>query len=211
MGEGFNEWLWDSGGDDKPCQEANAPGCRASSLVLIHGVARGVGVKFSLGGHTLLGDNFSEHVGQKVGAVDPAIFGNQVHASENKANAVHHAVIHLFAVEVHLYTDAPRRQALGCAHRDHTLRALDQGELDQFTEIVQLSGQQFLKPRGQDTFAVVVAESVGLMDGLAHGLAFVVQRQHGLLARCGRARFQGLHGIHAKRPGVVAAVVTRVP
>ena len=141
----------------------------------IYRVACGVGVQFALGGHTLLGDEFAVQIGQKVAAINIVSFRNEAHASKDGATVIANTVVHLPSAGIELHIDATRGQAFGRPDANHTCLTVDHGQLDQFVEVIHLSGDQLLKPPAKHTLAIVKGQAVVFVDRFRQGLELGVQ------------------------------------
>ena len=86
-------------------------------------------MQFAFVCHTMLGNELSRHIRQKVGAIKHLPLRNQADAAKNRALLVMHAGFEPCCVCIKMNTDAPWRQTTGSSDADNTGIALDEGQL----------------------------------------------------------------------------------
>ena len=144
----------------------------------------------------MLGNHFAVHVGQKIRAIHTiARSGQQIDAAKRRAAFAHHTLLHGHTAGVEVDAEPPRRQAAAGAHADHAKLTLDKGHVDHFGKVVHLSAEQLPEPGGHHAITVVKVQFGRLMHDFFERHVLLAQIEHGLLARGGRARFQGQLGV----------------
>ena len=86
-------------------------------------------MQFAFVRYTMLGNELSRHIRQKVGAIKHLPLRNQADAAKNRALLVMHAGFESCYVCIKMNTDAPWRQTTGSSYADNTGIALDEGQL----------------------------------------------------------------------------------
>ena len=86
-------------------------------------------MQFAFVRHTMLSNQLSRHIGQKVGAIKHLPLRNQADAAKYRALLVVHAGFEPCSVCIKMNTDATWRQTARCSNADNTGIALDEGQL----------------------------------------------------------------------------------
>ena len=123
-------------------------------------------------GHTMLGNQLSGHIGQKVGAVKHLALWNEADTAKNRTLFVMYASFEAGRIGVKMDADASWGQATRRTDADNACIAFDKGYFVQFSEIIHFCYQKFSEPRCDNAIAVVVVHFGGVEQGLRVGLVF---------------------------------------